>query len=43
VTDPLDPAFQRSVLDRMATVAAAANRAFGHNPSGFGLLSKALS
>jgi DNA repair photolyase len=36
----LDPAFQRAVLARMAAAANAAGRAFGHGPSGFGLLAR---
>jgi DNA repair photolyase len=38
----LEPEFQRSMLDRMRTVAEAAGREFGHGPSGFGLLANAL-
>jgi DNA repair photolyase len=38
----LDPAFQQSVLGRMRAVAQADGRQFGHGPSGFGLLAKAL-
>jgi DNA repair photolyase len=34
----LDPAFQKSILLRMA--AAAGGRAFGHGPAGFGLLAR---
>jgi DNA repair photolyase len=34
----LDPAFQRSILDRMAALANASGRKFGHGPAGFGLL-----
>jgi DNA repair photolyase len=34
----LDPAFQRTVLARMADAAKAAGRDFGHGPPGFGLL-----
>ena len=39
----LDPAFQQSVLARMAVAANAAGRAFGYGPHGFGLLAKTLS
>jgi DNA repair photolyase len=38
--DWLEPAFQRTVLERMADVAQAAGREFGHGPHGFGLLAK---
>jgi DNA repair photolyase len=38
--DWLSPEFQRSILNRMATAAVAANREFGHGPPGFGLLAK---
>jgi hypothetical protein len=34
----LDPEFQQSVLARMAAVANAQGREFGHGPAGFGLL-----
>jgi hypothetical protein len=34
----LDPGFQQSILARMAAVAHAAGRPFGHGPAGFGLL-----
>jgi DNA repair photolyase len=40
--DWLDPAFQRSILARMASAAKAGGRAFGHGPGGFGLLAQAL-
>jgi DNA repair photolyase len=36
----LDPAFQQSVLTRMAAVAGAAGREFGCGPAGFGLLAR---
>jgi DNA repair photolyase len=34
----LDPAFQQSILTRMAAVANSEGRHFGHGPAGFGLL-----
>jgi DNA repair photolyase len=34
----LDPAFQRSILDRLATLANEKGRRFGYGPGGFGLL-----
>jgi DNA repair photolyase len=34
----LDPAFQRSILDRLAALANEKGRKFGHGPAGFGLL-----
>lgn len=34
----LDPAFQQSILARMAAAATAGGRPFGHGPAGFGLL-----
>jgi DNA repair photolyase len=37
----LDPAFQRSILDRMAALAKTNGRKFGHGPAGFGLLAAA--
>jgi DNA repair photolyase len=36
----LDPAFQRSVLERIRAVAEAAGREFGSGPAGFGLLAR---
>jgi DNA repair photolyase len=39
-TDWLDPAFQQSILCRMAAAASAGGRAFGHGPAGFGLLAR---
>lgn len=36
-TEWLDPAFQRSILKRIAAAAEAARRQFGHGPQGFGL------
>jgi DNA repair photolyase len=36
--DWIEPEFQRAILARMALAADAAGRAFGHGPSGFGLL-----
>jgi DNA repair photolyase len=41
-TEWVDPDFQQSILARMRAVAQAAGREFGHGPSGFGLLAKAL-
>lgn len=41
-TEWLDPAFQQSILDRMRAAANAGGREFGHGPSGFGLLARAL-
>jgi DNA repair photolyase len=41
--DWIDPVFQRAVLERMADVAQAAGREFGHGPRGFGLLAKIRS
>lgn len=38
--DWLDPASQRDVLATMAAAAHSAGRAFGHGPSGFGLLAR---
>ena len=38
----LDPAFQQSILARMAAVANAKGRQFGHGPAGFGLLGLAI-
>jgi hypothetical protein len=38
----LDPEFQQQVLQRFTVAANAADRAFGHGPTGFGLLAKAL-
>jgi DNA repair photolyase len=37
----LDPAFQRSILDRLAALADENGRKFGHGPAGFGLLARA--
>jgi DNA repair photolyase len=37
----LDPAFQRSILDRMAALAGEKGRKFGYGPAGFGLLTGA--
>jgi len=37
----LDPAFQQSILARMAAAASAEGRQFGHGPAGFGLLAMA--
>ncbi len=34
----LDPAFQRSILDRLGELADEKGRRFGHGPAGFGLL-----
>ena len=34
----LNPAFQKTLLERMARRATAAGRAFGHGPAGFGML-----
>ena len=39
-TEWLDPAFQQSILARMAAAARAGGRDFGHGPAGFGLLAK---
>lgn len=39
----LEPAFQREILARIAVAAKAADRDFGYGPSGFALLTKALS
>jgi DNA repair photolyase len=36
----LDPAFQQSILTRMAAVANSQGRPFGYGPAGFGLLAK---
>ncbi len=38
----LDPEFQQTILTRMSAAAIASRRDFGHGPSGFGLLAKAL-
>lgn len=38
--DWLEPAFQRSILARMAAAAHGAGRDFGHGPGGFGLLAR---
>ncbi|HYA16321.1 MAG TPA: radical SAM protein [Bryobacteraceae bacterium] len=39
----LEPGFQRQILARMSAVAKAAGRDFGSGPSGFGLLTEAVS
>jgi hypothetical protein len=37
-----DPAFQRSIVARIAAAAQSAGRDFDHGPRGFGLLAKPL-
>jgi DNA repair photolyase len=41
-SDWLQPAFQNETLDRMKMHAQAADRVFGHGPSGFGLLAESV-